>query len=770
MTQTHAKGLPVTIRLRAPGRWLLLASLVALCGTANQATSPRFWQVATQADLMKGEVDGLSVDDAGRLVLGPVVKTIYEGTVPFIWALAPGPDGAVFAGSGNNGQVWKIDAAGAATEFFKAKELEVHTMLVAPDGALMVGTSPDGKVYRIDATGRATVYFDPDDKYIWSLAIDAQGRLYVGTGDKGVIYRVTAAGKSEVFYRTQTKHVTSLAFERGGQLLASTDSPGRVLRIDSAGKAFALIDSPFREMRALRVGTDGVVYAAAVNGKSSGGDDRTPPVSVGDIPKASTGASVSTEIMSITVGDSPTVIGQPVSPGGPTQDKSASKGAVYRIDAKGGSEIIWESKDDIPFDIGIEEGGAVSIATGNGGKLLRVEGNPTRTTLVTRLGGQQITSMLTVGSVRYSATSNPAKIYALTGGRAAAGTYVSDVKDAGLVATWGTLSWRAQAPGTGRVRLFTRSGNTSAPDDTWSTWSGPYTQADGDATQNPAARYFQWKAELSATPADKPGPSLALVKVGYQQRNARPRVTAISVMPPGMVYQRPFPTGEMEIAGLPDVAGDSRIPIYSLPLGTAPPPNPGAGPALGRRIYQKGLQSITWKADDENDDRLSYDVLYRGVDTTDWKPLRRATSDQLLTWDTTSVPDGTYIIRIVASDQPGNPSGQALTATLDSDGVEVDNTPPSIAVTSVARDGATATIVIDVRDAVSPISRVEYSVDAGPWQTLAPADGIGDSRQARYTLRIDAAAAGRTVVRASDALNNTATLKVNPLVPGSAGK
>jgi hypothetical protein len=333
-----------------------------------------------------------------------------------------------------------------------------------------------------------------------------------------------------------------------------------------------------------------------------------------------------------------------------------------------------------------------------------------------------------------------------------------------MVAAWGTLSWRAETSGSARVQMYTRSGNTSAADDTWSAWSGPYARPDGGAVQNPAARYLQWKAVLSAAPADKQGPWLALVKVGYQQRNARPRVTSISVLPPGMVYQRPFPTGEPEIMGLGDAPADARVPIYSLPLGTVPPPTPDAGPALGRKIYQKGLQAFTWKADDENDDRLNYDVFYRRLESAGWMPLRRETSDQMLTWDTTSVPDGTYIIRVVASDQPGNPQGQALSGALESDGVDVDNSPPSISVVSVSRDGAKATVVIEVRDSHSPVDRVEYSVDASRWQTLAPTDGIGDSRQARYTLRVDAAAVGRIVVRASDALNNMVTLKVEPPV------
>jgi hypothetical protein len=655
----------------------------------------------------------------------------------------------------------KIDAQVKATEFFKAKELEVHALLASADGGLFVATSPDGKVYRVDAAGAATVYFDPDDKYIWSLATDAQGRLYVGTGEKGVIYRVGSAGKSEIFCKTETKHVTSLAFGRSGEFFASTDSPGRVLRIDAAGRFFALLDSSFKEMRALRIGADGSIYAAAVGGKASGGDDRPSVPPVIDAPKPAAGVAVSTDV-TFTIADMSPSVSPVGSPASRATDKSSVKGAVYRIDPDGNADTMWESKDDAPFDITLETDGAVTIATGNGGKLYRVAGDPAHTTLLARLPGQQITAMLVMGSARYCATSNPAKIVLLPGARANEGTYLSEVKDAGMVATWGTLSWRGLASGAGRLQMYTRTGNTNAPDESWTPWAGPYTAADGDAVKNASARYLQWKAVISATPTEKDSPALVSVKVGYRQRNARPHVTSISVMPPGVVYQKPYPTGEADIAGFGESQADAKVPVYSLPLGSAPPPSPESGPSLGRRIYQKGLQAFTWKADDANDDRLVYDVFYRRVESAMWvpMPLRRQSSEQLVTWDTTAVPDGTYQIKVVASDQPDNSRGQQLTAALESEAFDVDNTPPTIAVTKLSRDASLAQIVIEVRDTQSAVERVEYSVNAGPWQPLFAVDGIGDSRQSRYALSVDAGMLGRVVVRASDAMNNIGTFTV----------
>ena len=40
-----------------------------------------------------------------------------------------------------------------------------------------------------------------------------------------------------------------------------------------------------------------------------------------------------------------------------------------------------------------------------------------------------------------------------------------------MVSTWGTLSWRATAPTGNQIEVYTRSGNTETPDETWSAWS-----------------------------------------------------------------------------------------------------------------------------------------------------------------------------------------------------------------------------------------------------------------------------------------------------------
>ena len=92
-----------------------------------------------------------------------------------------------------------------------------------------------------------------------------------------------------------------------------------------------------------------------------------------------------------------------------------------------------------------------------------------------------------------------------------------------------------------------------------------------------------------------------------------------------------------------------------------------------------------------------------------WKALRRGVADTILVWDTTTVPNGTYFVKVVASDAPSNPAGTALTGELDSAAFEIDNTPPAIAVGSVRVERGRTIVTFDVKDDHSPIQRVEFS-------------------------------------------------------------
>jgi len=720
------------------------------------ASSPKFFQAATQSDFLKGDVENLTIDINGQLTLGPATELVYETAAPFLWSMAAEPDGSIFVGAGNEGKVFRIDAQGRGSMFFDSAELEAHAIAPAPNGGLYVGTSPDGKIYKVDRNGTATTFASPEAKYVWAMAVDGKGNLFAATGDKGVIYKITPDGKPSVFYKTNTTHVMSLTFDKAGNLLAGTGTPGKVLRLDAEGKPFVLLDSPFQEVRALRFDDKGMLYVAALNGPGGSGGgpattDSTPERTTPEAPRQPV-PSVSAEITSIAIVD---VGGAGGSTSSAREDRRSPKGAVYRISPDGVWDQLWESREDSPYDLTFDQNGAVIVATGNKGKIYRLEGDPVRPTLVARASAQQVTSFLKDSRGRtYYATANPGKVFRLSTERAARGTYESEARDAQMVATWGVVSWRASTPTGSRVELFTRSGNTEPPDDTWSAWSAAYTNSLGSQITSPKARYLQWRAVLTGSKTE--GPVLTSVSAAYLQRNLRPVVRSITIHPAGIVFQKPFSTGDPELAGFEDQTTPERK------LAAAAAAQQGSANALGRRTYQKGLQTLAWKADDENDDDLVYDVLYRREGETTWKTLRKATPDTIVVFDTTTLATGTYFVRVVAFDGPSNPIGTALTGELDSVAFEIDNTPPDIVLGTVRVDRGKTIISFDVKDDHSPVKSVEFSQDGQHWRGVFPVDGIADSRSEHYELAVDGELGDRGLtLRASDSMNNVVAQHVD---------
>ena len=345
-------------------------------------------------------------------------------------------------------------------------------------------------------------------------------------------------------------------------------------------------------------------------------------------------------------------------------------------------------------------------------------------------------------------------MWRLSDARANVGTYVSEVHDARTVATWGALRWHAVTPADTAVRFFSRSGNTAMPNDTWSAWSGAYEDPQGSQVSSPRARYLQWKAELQGGDA---APTLLSVTAAYLPRNLRPRVATLTVHDPGVAFQQPFASGDPPLAGL-DGASGAQDTAANATAGSGNAPTRQA--TLGRRVYRRGLRTIQWTASDPNDDLLRFDVLYRAEADVAWRTLRSGVEDLVFTWDTTSAPDGTYLVRVVASDAPSNAPGAALTGLAESTPFDVDNTPPSIDVAPAmpAMPGAAeATVAFVVSDTHSAVLRVEYSLDTEQWQLLFPRDGITDSRTEQFSVTVSADSLDRLVLRATDAMDNAAT-------------
>jgi hypothetical protein len=530
---------------------------------------------------------------------------------------------------------------------------------------------------------------------------------------------VDANGTGQAIYRPPAGHVVALARDAQNRILAGTESPGRVYRIGADDRPFAMLDSGLTEVRALTTGADGATFAAAM----TRGDD------------SSSGSADTPALVATVTPPTP-------APAATSTSSSAKRSVLFRIDASGSWEPMWETTDLI-YDLSLTDDGSVLAATGPDGRLYRIE-RGRNVLLLTGVDAKQITRFAGAAkagaSVPSLATANPGRVMS-AGAATGSASFTSPVKDSKSIATWGLIRWE----GTGAVTLFTRSGNTDKPDDTWTDWAGPYDRAEGQAIQSPPARFVQWKAVLGRSAAPS---QITSVTVAYLPRNSRPVVSSLTVHPPGVVFARPFSSDDGAIAGLDDVTADARRPPGDSPNPSAP----------GRRMFQKGLQTFAWKAEDPDADRLSYTVQYRREGDSNWRDLRSGALDSMYVWDTTSVADGRYVIRVRATDSAANSADRVLTGDRESDPFDVDNTPP-VVTAEVTRTGTTIRLSVRARDSRSPIQKLEYSVGGTAWQVVYPTDGLADSPDERYEITLPADAdLARVVLRATDLLQNVGSL------------
>ncbi len=699
------------------------AAIAAFCVTATcaavalHAAGAVTWTTATQAEFLKGQAVGVSVDEIGRVIAAPAVNLLHDAASPQVWSLAAGSGDTWVAGTGGDGRVLRSRAGQVAT-ILDTDEANVYAVAVAADGRVFAASGPDGKVYVIDGAGASRVLFDPAEKYIWALLVDRVGRVWVGAGSPAVIYRIDPDGSNTAVYKPSAAQVVSLAMDTTGRVLAGTEGPGRVYRFETTSdRPVALFDSGLAEIRAISVAADGTIFAAALAADGPAAEGTNASASLGASAAASTPAPATT---------------------------ATRKSVIFRIAPAGLPEALWETTD-IVYDLAAAEAGGVLAATGPDGHIFSIRSNGTDV-LMNGVDAKQVTRMVRSGERVLLATSNPGRVQMMGTALASPGVFLSAVRDAKTSARWGSIRWESSGP----VALYTRTGNTDRADDSWSDWSGPYATAGGAAIQSPAARYLQWKAVFTPGPVSTPA-ALTSVSIGYLPANARPVVTSITVHPAGAVFQKPF-ADDGAVAGLDDASAQQR----RVAQGEALP----AAPALGRRLFQKGLQTFSWRAEDIDGDRLTYTVSYRREGESTWHEWRAGWLDALIVWDTTSVPDGRYAVKISVSDAASNTADRALLGERESAPFEIDNTAPVIIIAPLAA-ATPLRVAFTVRDAHTAIDRVEYSIGGGAFVQLSPADGVADSREERYELTLPAGTdPSRVMIRAADAMQNVSTMAV----------
>lgn len=144
-----------------------------------------------------------------------------------------------------------------------------------------------------------------------------------------------------------------------------------------------------------------------------------------------------------------------------------------------------------------------------------------------------------------------------------------------------------------------------------------------------------------------------------------------------------------------------------------------------------------------------------------WRDVLRETEELTeaeYVWDTAAIPDGWYVVQVIASDEPSNPPSVALDMRTESEPLLIDNHAPQI---DALRANGTR-VGGRVVDGLGPIARLEYAVDGGPWRLFFPSDDLLDSAEEAFEIDVGPMSAGTHIVavRASDAGGNPVTAEL----------
>lgn len=726
---------------------LITAVIILLSQPSASAGGPVVWETDSRAALLSGESRGVSVTDTGALMLAPQFTQVFDTEQAYVWSSAADSAGNVYLGTGHDGKIFRVGSDGKGALLYDAAELDVTALVVGRDGALYAGTSPEGKVYRVTQDGKADVYFDPPDKYIWSLAVASDGSLAVGTGDTGKLYRVRAANakpEESLLIDTNETHIISLAADARGNLIAGTDPGGLVLRISPEGKAFALFDSPLREIHALSLAADGSIYALALGDAATAARVSTSTTTT-SVSSASAGGTV-TGTVTTDDGAAQAVTSfatQAQTPARSRNELNGARSAVFRISQDGGADVLWSSQTVTGFSVAASpQGASVLIGTSDKGRIYSVTDDG-RDTLLLQSSEDQISSFVVRGREVFAAASNQGKLFRLATDMVGEGAYESPVRDAKFVASWGRVWWR----GRGQVELQTRTGNTERPDMTWSDWSAPYRDPAGAAVASPRARFIQWRAVLRS--AGGTDARIEDVSLSYLPRNVAPEVTQIQVLPVGIALQ---PAVQIQVD--PNIEASGLDPSLIGPQVQIPP----------RRTFQRGAVSLQWQAEDRNGDTLLYSVFYRSIAEGTFHLLKENLRDNFYSIDGAALGDGRYVFKVLASDAPENSLGQALTGERVSEPLSVDSSPPVVRASGDAQvtGEGRARVRFTVEDSSGMIRRADVSVDSGEWRAVFPEDGIADSPREVYALELPLEGSGEHTIslRAIDGSGNVSSARV----------
>ncbi|HUW18066.1 MAG TPA: hypothetical protein VMW16_02055 [Sedimentisphaerales bacterium] len=726
-----------------PNFGLVLAALICLVFSftdSGLAVTSKITRHNNSADLSKGQAKDVVIGSQGTLQLGRAWQTPVE-QFEDVWSINSivVSGGAILIGTSPNGGIYKYslgkltkiyptesirentkpdskmpddesnDASAVEAEQYLTNE---HIFAMATDmaGRLLAGISGDKcRLLRFD-TDKVETIFEPNDaRYIFAIAADDKGNIYLGTGPEGKIYRIDpfVAASTGLLYDSPDKNILSLAVGQDGFVYAGSDTRGLVYKIDPRTKtATVLYDSDQPEITALLLTESDGLYAAATSAEIAGAETKfAAPLPLAGRPEVKAeeqeqSAAESERGRNLKIANIKKGPDDKTAPGKVTGRKPPKPGKasyLYKITKDGYVTEVF-SETVVLFALAGQEGNLL-VGTGNSAQLFVVDPATEQEAVVYEdEQASQITAVTVFGPDVYLGTANPPKLVKLSKTFASEGTYTSDLIDAGQPANWGKLQIEADVPQGCKVMAAARSGNVKDVNDpTFSDWTEPVEITGPTQLRCPLGRFCQYKLVLQSTDGTK-SPLIREIAVASTVPNLAPTVES---------------------------AGIERIE------------------AAGK----EGTFKISYKAKDENNDKLIYTIDFRKLGRTNWIQLKDELEADNFEWDGKTVEDGRYEVRVTASDERSNTNATKLTGSRITDPVIIDNSGPDIRERSIEKAGKTVVLKLRVVDELSVIDRLNYTVDSNEqWIGSMPDDLVYDTTDENFTIVIEDLKGGEHVI------------------------
>lgn len=583
----------------------------------------------------------------------------------------------------------------------------VWKLVRSPAGKLYAATAMPGKILEITPDGKTKELWKHESQQAWCAAATPDDDLLFGTGPDGAVFRIDAKGKTEEFAKLDAAYVWDLVINDQGLAFAATGPDGKIFKILKDGTWELFYDTNQTHVLTLALTPDGNLLA----GTDGAGLILT-------IDRAAKGRVLydtpEDEVRTLYVdGDGVIFAGTAK---GTSSDSGTSVGqnSVYRIEPDGGVRKILSEKAMVYSLAPLGSGPTPRMVAGTGtsGWLYGIREDRTDAQQLARLDAELLLTMVPdqAGNVLIG-TGAPGKVYRLSAGYAGHGTLTSEPLDAEMVARFGNVDWRAATPEGTQVSFAARSGNTEEPDHMWSDWSVEQSDPLAASAKAPAGRFLQYRLTLRSSKDDLT-PTVRSLSVHYLTANQAPRVK------------------KLEVPQLEEEDGEEVVDKLKL----------------------------EWEAEDPNDDELTYTLQFRKPEWRTWITLVKDLDEDEYEWDIRSVPEGTYLLRLEASDHSSHAPGEELTATHTSQPFTIDHAGPKLDAKLLSVDAQqTALFSVTAEDTVSPLVKASYSVDSGPWINVFPEDALFDSRREAFRLQVKNLEPGThvLVVRATDTAGYT---------------